>query len=556
MVKTAVQLTQHIRALAEEPKMVEYLEQAVYEMCLIDTSTNYPSDVIKTHEDDFYDYVVAKIQNIGIPGCTIEKLDIPADIARHKAYSIPFYAKDANSAYEGRYNLLASVTNEDHPSGRNVAINAHVDTVSPHFEPSRGDGYILGRGSSDDKGSIAVMFGVMKILKQLAADNVIQLKNRLSFLFVTDEEIGGNGSLAIAMNTKLRSQYDSMLILECADNELYISNRGAIFFKCELSKQHQDSASDLLGASAYCLSEILAEGRAIKKESDHPLYPQRPVQTCLGILDSFGVHPSAICSKAVFSVSGIPKAKHADVFDLIDKGVADYVEHYGDKTTVMNEETGKPKLERHYGLSVVDDTIEVTVFGIGGHMGSLEKNDAALSKLTYILKRLYGWHFKEQNAMKCHLVPSSYTNILTFEGAQGFLPTHAIDSVKERLHSACKRGLGEYPRAEGMYLEMSFEKLHNEPFASDWKSAQYQSAVTAARAAGIIDEHHKPKGWQASCDARIFALEYPELPVITSGAGKLSLAHSLSEKIYTKDMLDSLVFTTLYCLLETGSVVK
>jgi len=61
-------------------------------------------------------------------------------------------------------------------------------------------------------------------------------------------------------------------------------------------------------------------------------------------------------------------------------------------------------------------------------------------------------------------------------------------------------------------------------------------------------------GWDASCDARLFAGEYPYLPVITSGPGELQFAHADNEQLYLPDLYNSIAFTALFLLRETGSL--
>ena len=61
-------------------------------------------------------------------------------------------------------------------------------------------------------------------------------------------------------------------------------------------------------------------------------------------------------------------------------------------------------------------------------------------------------------------------------------------------------------------------------------------------------------GWDVSCDARLFAGEYPDMPVITSGAGKLHFAHADNEQIFLPDLFKSIVFNALFLLRETGSI--
>ena len=125
-------------------------------------------------------------------------------------------------------------------------------------------------------------------------------------MFVIDEETGGNGSLALAMDRELKARYDSILVLECTGNRLHPANRGAVFIKCEGRLADTDDLSQvtpsLLEAFALAILALLDEGEAIRQESDHPLFPHRPVQTCTGILGPFGVHPSAICGEVAFEL--------------------------------------------------------------------------------------------------------------------------------------------------------------------------------------------------------------------------------------------------------------
>ena len=52
---------------------------------------------------------------------------------------------------------------------------------------------------------------------------------------------------------------------------------------------------------AFVNEEMEKEGAAIRAESRHELFPQRPVQTCHGIIGPFGEHPSRICGEVSFT---------------------------------------------------------------------------------------------------------------------------------------------------------------------------------------------------------------------------------------------------------------
>ena len=178
--------------------------------------------------------------------------------------------------------------------------------MPPHIPPSRSGDLLFGRGTADDKGNVAAIIGALQVLAELERRGIVRLQNKLTAMFVIDEETGGNGSLALAMDRELKARYDSILVLECTGNRLHPANRGAVFIKCEgrLADEHDlgQATPSLLEAFALAILALLDEGEAIRQESDHPLFPHRPVQTCTGILGPFGVHPSAICGEVAFEV--------------------------------------------------------------------------------------------------------------------------------------------------------------------------------------------------------------------------------------------------------------
>ena len=178
--------------------------------------------------------------------------------------------------------------------------------MPPHIPPSRSGDFLYRPGHADDKGNVAAIIGALQVLAELERRGIVRLKNKLTAMFVIDEETGGNGSLALAVDRELKARYDSILVLECTGNRLHPANRGAVFIKCEgrLADAHDQSqvTPSLLEAFALAILALLDEGEAIRQESDHPLFPHRPVQTCTGILGPFGVHPSAICGEVGFEL--------------------------------------------------------------------------------------------------------------------------------------------------------------------------------------------------------------------------------------------------------------
>jgi acetylornithine deacetylase/succinyl-diaminopimelate desuccinylase-like protein len=145
------------------------------------------------------------------------------------------------------------------------------------------------------------------------------------------------------------------------------------------------------------------------------------------------------------------------------------------------------------------------------------------------------------------------------EGGQGFLPTHNIGEVMRRLQDAAQRGAENYLGRVGCaergkaVVKITYEKLHNVAFDGDPASPAMQNAVQAAKACGIW--HNEPVlGWTVSCDARLFATEYPGMPVLTFGPGQLVHAHSDHEQIEVEEIRSAVEFLAVFLLLQTATI--
>jgi acetylornithine deacetylase/succinyl-diaminopimelate desuccinylase-like protein len=82
----------------------------------------------------------------------------------------------------------------------------------------------------------------------------------------------------------------------------------------------------------------------------------------------------------------------------------------------------------------------------------------------------------------------------------------------------------------------TFQRLHNNAFERPVDSAGMQTALAALRAAGL-DRGEPVRGWEVSCDARLFADLRPEADVVSFGPGNLRCAHSDEESITVQEIL-------------------
>jgi acetylornithine deacetylase/succinyl-diaminopimelate desuccinylase-like protein len=522
-----------------------FLGELLFGLCAVDSVPDRDLARTARAEQQIHELLSRSIAERGLEG-TVHRAPIPSSISRHWAFTFPYYAGTLD-AYRGRFNLL----HRHSPSGpvapgRSVAVNAHIDTVAPHFPPRLEGGTLYGRGACDDKGSCAVMVGALALLREFGDRTGIRPRGRIVSMFVTDEESGGNGSLALALDRELAATYDTVLVLESTGGNLHPANRGAVWYRAEFPGR----VPGRLRLALEVVRELERTGSSLREESSHPLFPDRPVPTCHGILGPFGDHPSSICGMVRLLVRA-PRDEAA-VRRALEPGLADYIARYGDKTKVADLATGRPKVEHHYELAPQGPGLELTVWGSAGHMGSIRENDDAITKAAFLLEgawqRLPG--FEAELAAADHLDP------LVLEGGQGFLPTHGIEEVESRIRDAA--GLAWRTAWTGFSYAgaapvVSFEKLHNDAFDGDPESRAMKVGLLAASIVGITVP--RPiTGFRASCDARLFAREHPDKTVITTGPGSIALAHGQGERIELAEVAQSSAFLALYLLLLTGSI--
>ncbi len=481
-----------------------------------------------------------------VSGLRVRRAAIRPAIADHPYFSLPYYIPLpalkgralARKAYAGRSNLVVQLGRAATPSPR-LVWNAHVDCVPPHL-PWRGEGNTVhGRGTADDKSACVAMVAAARLLEGVAERFGLRPACSVELQFVIDEETGGNGSLSVASDPKSPAP-DAVIVLECTGNRIHPANRGAVWYMARITAGATVTAAQVVEAAAFVIGGLEREGRRIRSESEHPLFPDRPVTTCHGRIGPFGQHPSRVHDLVPLRVhwAGLPAGQ---VIRAVEDAVAAYCAEYGDKTV---EGAGDGVLERHIGWSDCGpESARLEVYGLAGHMGAAARLDGAITKAAYIVHRLVNLR-GERGGEWGHLsleLDSPAENPLVLEGGQGFLPTHNLDAVCERMRRAADRGLAEYRRTahldpDALAVTVGFDKLHNAAYESRADGPALDGLAEAARAAGI-DEDMQVTGWKASCDARIFAREYPDAEVLTFGPGKLSLAHSGNEHAELADIL-------------------
>ncbi len=229
----------------------------------------------------------------------VSLVPIPPGIVDDPDYSSPV----PGLSYEGRFNLRAVVRGSG--GGRALIVNTHADVVPPSdgqvspFTPIWKDGFIHGRGACDAKGQIATIWHVLKSLR----DEGVRLRGDLIIHIVVEEEVGGNGTLAMVRTGELA---DSVLVLEPTGLEIMTSSRGAVWFRITTRGRpgHVGSGQASVSAlkSAVAVTSILEayHDNLLSQSKGIPLFDafEDPMPITFGKLHS-GNWPATVPGEAI-----------------------------------------------------------------------------------------------------------------------------------------------------------------------------------------------------------------------------------------------------------------
>jgi acetylornithine deacetylase len=289
---------------------------------LLEALIRYPST--RRNEKEIGRFLGQRLEGLAD---SVELMPLPDSIRDDPDYSF----RVENFRHDGTANLRLMLGGRG--KGKSLVFNTHLDVVPPSpgqteaFSPQIKDGAVCGRGACDAKGQIAVLWLVLKTLRDLGLDP----RGDVTLDFVVEEECGGNGTLLVV---RQGLQADGAVILEPTDLEVVRLVRGAVWFEVEARGRGGHSGSP--GSTASALLESLKVIESIEKlradllEVSKERLPEiaghpNPMPCTFGMLHSGdwpAMTPAEASLKGVFGF--LPPFRREDIQAKLRQAVAPY----------------------------------------------------------------------------------------------------------------------------------------------------------------------------------------------------------------------------------------
>lgn len=277
----------------------------------------------------------------------------------------PEYSHNENElSYEGRPNLVATLKGSG--GGRSVIVQSHTDVVpgadwKEAFDPKFDGEYVIGRGAMDAKGQVIMQTLAIAAIMDLG----VELRGDIEQQVVIEEEVGGNGALALI---RQGCSADGVIVGEGSSLNVFPANRGAIWFRAKtfgtpkhMGRRHE--AENAIEHMMEAIHQMLKyEKKLIAESANYPLFEryEAPVQLCLGIIRAEG-WPSMVAGECVLEggVGFLPNKS----MDQVKQELWDAVMETDNEWLKSHFELTFPKLHNDSYEIPGDHPLPVTVHG-------------------------------------------------------------------------------------------------------------------------------------------------------------------------------------------------
>jgi acetylornithine deacetylase len=265
----------------------------------------------------------------------VERVPLSNSLRQDVDYSDPVQGLE----YEGRFNIRLRLPG--YGRGQTVLFNTHLDVVPASqgqekpFDPIVDDGIVRGRGACDAKGQVATLYAALAALRRMG----VRLKGGVIAHLVVEEEVGGNGTLAMIRSGE---KADACIVMEPTSLRVVSSVRGAVWFRVITTGKpgHAGRAGDTVSALKMMIRVIeILEGyhaRLLAGSRGIPLFDQfpNPMPITFGKLEAGDWPATAPAQATLEGVLGfLPNKTRRQVMEemrqaILDAGDAWLREHF------------------------------------------------------------------------------------------------------------------------------------------------------------------------------------------------------------------------------------
>ncbi|KAK5173415.1 uncharacterized protein LTR77_002096 [Saxophila tyrrhenica] len=308
---------------------------------------------ITYNEQKAGDWLAAALEHNGY---TVEKQWVDKDAGRFNIYAYPGSVRETK-----------------------LLLSSHYDTVPPFIPYTHTNTTIAGRGTVDDKASIAAQFATVNSLiahEQISADSV-------ALLFVVGEETGGDGMRAA---NRLNLKPETIVFGEPTEGKLVSGHKGNLGLKVTAKGKAAHSGYPWLGRSA---NEVLTRALAALME----LGPKLPRSEKYGVTTinlgriEGGVAANVIASSAEAEVAvRIATGTPEEIKEEITHAVHHAIETFLDDGMEPKDVIELAFTSKGYGPVDIDHDIpgfEVFTVNYGTDIPNLEKTVEGQKRYLY-----------------------------------------------------------------------------------------------------------------------------------------------------------------------------
>jgi acetylornithine deacetylase len=218
-------------------------------------------------------------------GAELDYLPLAEGLSAHRSFS-PHQASDTSPS---RGNWRAVLGYGESPTW--TLFNAHVDVVpatpdfNEAFRPRQDGDLIIGRGACDTKNNLIMLVEAIRFLR----DREIPLQRSVVLDLPIEEEIGGNGTLALALAVP---DVHEAVCLEPTSLQVMRGHRGCLTFRVDVRGRSVHMGSTATGMDAISGAiDVITQLRVLEREMltaarDEPGFENvsTPLQLNVGVI--------------------------------------------------------------------------------------------------------------------------------------------------------------------------------------------------------------------------------------------------------------------------------